>query len=232
MKIKNIAVLFIILILLLSSCNSEEIKPGKDMNIQSNGGEESDLNSENIFQDINYIVLDMEKSQPNKCILTIRLENRIKADEIHQIAWAIENSEGADCAPLFIFYYLPNETPGVDIPWASSHFNPTLDIKINKADLETITKLEASVPTSDENIIGTWIDEGVSPHIVVIEKIDDLFQTKEIYSDGSEWVKPTEVKIINGEERYYVIGYYMVVLENGNLALFDGQGYIYELEPK
>jgi len=67
--------------------------------------------------DVNYTLINMEKGSnatPLKCILDIRLPNRISEDEIKQIAEYIYQNEGADCSPLYIYYFLPDEEPGID----------------------------------------------------------------------------------------------------------------------
>jgi hypothetical protein len=165
--------------------------------------------------------------------LDIRLPNRISEDEIKHIAEYINQNEGADCSPLFIYYFLPDEEPGIDGAWAYSWFNPQLEVKINGMNLETEATLEASIPRVDENVIGTWLDTWGLAHTVVIRKVNGVYQMTSQYSDGSGETITLIEKVVNGEERLYEeSGIYMVIENNGNLGVYDNQGLIYECEPK
>jgi hypothetical protein len=183
--------------------------------------------------DVGYSVIDIERGSSTKCILDIRLPNRISEDEIKHIAEYINQNEGADCSPLFIYYFLPDEEPGIDGAWAYSWFNPQLEVKINGMNLETEATLEASIPRVDENVIGTWLDTWGLAHTVVIRKVNGVYQMTSQYSDGSGETITLIEKVVNGEERLYEeSGIYMVIENNGNLGVYDNQGLIYECEPK
>jgi len=187
--------------------------------------------------DVNYTLINMEKGSSTKCILDIRLPNRISEDEIKNIAEYIYQNEGANCSPLFIFYFLPDEEPGIDTAWAYSHFNPQLEVKINGLNLETEATLEESIPIVDENVIGTWLDTWGLARTIVIKKLNGSYQMTTLYGDGSGETKTLGVEVVNGEERLYenpgnYYGDYMVIENNGNLAFYDNKGLIYELQPK
>jgi hypothetical protein len=169
--------------------------------------------------------------------LDIRLPNRISEDEIKHIAEYIYENEGADCSPLFIYYFLPDEEPGIDGAWAYSWFNPQLEVKINGMDLETEATLEASIPTADDNVIGTWLDTWGIAHTIIIKRQNGSYLMTTLFGDGSGETKTLYVQVVNGEERlseapgnYH--GAYMVIENNGNLAFYDSQGLIYEDQPK
>lgn len=187
--------------------------------------------------DVSYTLINMEKGSSTKCILDIRLSGRIPEEKIKRIAEYIVENEGKGCSPLFIFYFLPDEKPGIDMAWAFSHYNPQLEIKINGLDLETKATLEAKLTKADENVIGSWLDTGVLSHTIVIKIVKDTYQMSTVYGDGSGETKTLGVEVVNGEERLYenpgnYYGDYMVIQKNGNLAFYDNKGLIYELKPK
>jgi hypothetical protein len=184
---------------------------------------------------LDYSIINIEKGTATKCILDIRLPDRISVDKIKQIAEFISENEGSGCSPLFLYYFLPNEKPGIDTAWAYSHFNPQLEVKINGLDLETKATLEAKAPQVNENEMGIWIHAGVLPHKIEIRKMMDAYQMTTVYGDGSGETKTLGIKIVDGEERLYEkpmnsFGDYMVIKNNGNLAFYDNKGFIYELQ--
>jgi len=185
---------------------------------------------------INYTLIDKELGSSKKCILDIRLPDRISEDEIKAIAEHLRDNEGESCSPLFIFYFLPGEIPGTDMAWAYSHYNPQLEIQINGLSLKTKATLEADKTSDDENVVGSWLDAGSISRKIVIKKINNSYRMTSTYGDGSGETVTLTVKVVNGEERLYetpgnLYGDYMVIKENGNLAFFDDAGFIYELLP-
>ena len=58
-----------------------------------------------------------------------------------------------------------------------------------------------------------------------------------LYSDGSGETKHLIVQTVGGTERFIEYlnnptGDYIVILDNGNLAFYDNEGFIYEDYPK
>jgi hypothetical protein len=162
------------------------------------------------------------------------LPNRISKNNIVPVAEYISQNEGAGCSPLFIFYFLPDETPGIDTAWAYSHFNPQLEVGINGLSLENEATLTLLQPTADKNLIGIWLDTWGLSRNVIIRKVNGEYQMTSQYSDGSgETITLTE-KTVDGQERLYdeESGTYMIIENNGKLGVYDNQGLIYECEPK
>lgn len=82
--------------------------------------------------DFEYALIDMDFGTGSKCVLEIQLQDRISAEEIEQFAYYLSENEAKDCAPLFIFYYLPGQETVYENAWAYSHFNPDLQVKISE----------------------------------------------------------------------------------------------------
>ncbi|MCJ7530043.1 MAG: hypothetical protein MUO64_03295 [Anaerolineales bacterium] len=185
----------------------------------------------------NYSMINKELGSSTKCILHIRLPDRIPEEKIKSLAEYLQENEGKNCFPLYIYYFLPDDVPGTDMAWAYSNFNPELEIKINGLDLETKATLEAIKPSDNENVVGIWLDTGALPHKIVIKKINSSYEMTTTYGDGSGETKILTVKVINDEERLYenpgnYYGDYMVIKSNRNLAFYDNAGLIFELPPE
>jgi len=103
-------------------------------------------------------------------------------------------------------------------------------------DLETEATLEASISIADANVIGTWLDTWGYARTIVIRKLNGSYQMTTLYGDGSGETKTLGVEVVNGEERLTIpddfFTGYMVIENNGNLAFYDNQGFIYECQPK
>jgi hypothetical protein len=182
---------------------------------------------------ISYTLINIEKGSNTKCTLDIRLPKRIPKDDIVKVANYISQNEGKGCSPLFVFYFLPGETPGINTAWAYSHFNPELELGINGLSLETEATLAAIQPTADNNVVGTWLDTWGLSHTVIIRKVSGEYQMTTQYSDGSGETIPLTEKVVNGKARLYEkSGIYYVIENNGKLGVYDNQGLIYECEPK
>jgi hypothetical protein len=89
----------------------------------------------------------------------------------------------------------------------------------------------------DNYIVGTWLDTWVGTCTITIKKINGSYQMTRLYSDGSGETKPLIVQTVGGTERFIEYpnnptGDYIVILDNGNLAFYDNEGFIYEDYPK
>lgn len=185
-----------------------------------------------------YILLNKELGSSNaKCVLDIRLHDRILESQIKDLAEYIKSTDGVNCSPLFIFYFLPGEVPGIDFAWAYSHYNPGLEVNINGLDLETKATLEALPTPDDENLVGIWMDTWAFSRKIMISKVSGAYEMTVVYGDGSKETKTLTVKFVDGEERLFeyadnYFGDYMVIDENRNLVFYDNEGFIYEVPPE
>lgn len=125
---KKTSMLIIFCTIILISCSPFSIS--NQTTFDEKTSEQSDI----LKPDIEYSIINIDKgtsATPNKCIIDIRLSNLIQEEDINQIAKYVKEIEGAKCEPLFIYYFLENNQPGIDSAWAYSNFNPDLEVKIN-----------------------------------------------------------------------------------------------------
>jgi hypothetical protein len=186
---------------------------------------------------VSFSVIKKEAGSSTDCLLYIRLKNRTNEGEVISLSEYLKKREGKDCFPLYLYFYLEDEVPGTDIPWANSKYDPKLEVTINGLDLQTEATLEAKPLKSAGNLIGVWIDTEIFPHKIEIRKINSEYEMTTTYSDGSGEIKTLYIEIMDGEERLYenpgnYFGDYMVIRSNKNLAFYDNEGLIYELHPE
>lgn len=216
------------------------------------GPEKTDMPRPNV----EYSILFAGKVPPSECIFEVRLPEKISEDDIRQLADFLKANEARNCSPLYIFYYLPNDTPGTDTAWAYSHFDKEFVIAINGLDIDTESTLAASFPAAQttaqvstpvtkaatpspkavDNLVGKWLYDRDLPHTIVIRKNNGTYEMTTRFGDGSGETKTLVAKVVGGEERLYenpdnYYGDYMVIKKNGNLAFYDNQGFIFEFEP-
>jgi hypothetical protein len=61
-----------------------------------------------------------------------------------------------------MFYYLPKyDTEERPMPWARTHFNPTLEVEIAGFDIETEKALRDLTIDYKGKLLGSWLIEGV-----------------------------------------------------------------------
>lgn len=237
---KKVSILFILLLIttvsmMIVSCSSSSSSV-------PSGYEVSNTDVPEISKpDVEYTIINIEKgtpATPKKCIIYVRLTNQIQDEKIGQIAEYLKINEGSQCSPLYIYYFLANDQPGVDSAWAYSNFNPDLEVKINGMTLGEKSTLEADLQKQnnqpeDNNIVGSWLCSYGFSYTAVLKKTNDSYELTTKYADGSGETKPLYAKIINGEERLFEnagisTGTYIMIEKNGNLGYFDNQGFIFD----
>lgn len=88
---------------------------------------------EKIENKLEYTIENQECFKPYKCSYDIRLQNTQTEQELKQIAQEIKLSS-PKVERIFISYYLPCMKTG-NPSWATSHYNPNLEIMFFKYNL-------------------------------------------------------------------------------------------------
>ncbi len=160
----------------------------------------------------------------------IRVHEILEENDLKEIAYHLK-SQHLSFARIYIFYY----QPGMELDqgaWATSHFNPELEIDIygmtkanaNNADtaMERLNQLSAS-----EEIIGTWIDDRpfIPVHYIRITRNQSgqYYQADVYFTDLSNG-KTILSKI--GDKYVYENGFgeYFLVEPNGTLGWYNDNG--------
>jgi SLA1 homology domain 1, SHD1 len=163
-----------------------------------------------------------------KASLDVRLAERVSKAKLIAIANELQGFADNKQPRLFIVHYLPNMK--IDAGgWATSHFNPKLEIRIIGTTKEEYARLqkEASKPTGS-NVIGRWVDKTAFPGVIsFLRKNGKVFKTK-TFQDGSKGEYEMVVRKVGSQTRYMEknskTSDYVIIKANGDLAHGDDEG--------
>ena len=183
------------------------------------------------FQGVNYSIIEKSNMGSIKASIEIRLEQKVSKDYLQKFALKLQQKEPRQYERMFITYYLPGMTPGSGA-WATSHFNPNLEVKILGTTIEEEKALKSDSGGASGEIIGEWIDE--SPYVgakyTFLRRSDKIFMIRK-FKDGSgsetEMVQKKHSRRLRFEEkRGNDFGEYYLIESNGNMGIYDNDGLI------
>lgn len=182
-----------------------------------------------IPSDVTFSIIDSSTIPGIKRSLDVRLNKKVSEHTLRAIALKLMAQDSRPYDRTFITYYLPGMTVGAGA-WATTHFNPDLDVRIlgltAEANAKPITK---SVPANRE-VIGRWLDENLGSRITIFGEKGRLF-IEQTFTDGSslQW-ELAERKSPLGRRFDKVegssTGDHWVVGSDGNLQMRDDDGLI------
>lgn len=164
-----------------------------------------------------------------KLSVTVRLSAKLPAERLEVIAADIKgNNLGYE--RIFIEYLLPGMEYG-NGAWATTHFDPTMKVKILGITFEKERELSVVPVVDGREIIGAWIHEWwfTGGRIVFFRKDDRVF-VEITYQDGSAKIDEYRPKPeIGGGTRYDPVEYndfgeHFLLLESGELQYRDREG--------
>lgn len=179
---------------------------------------------------VSYKILSDEKKSNIKRTVQIELERRITAQEIEKIAQEIFDLEQQKYERTFIMYSIKNENMGG--AWATSHFDPTLNVKILGSTVDEHQKLNAVQVKVDGKVIGQWRSTwGFETTMVMYEHKNKMW-LKQILSDGSSTDADELIKINKNNKQGFAIkdddnSEYYVINQNGDLEFWSERGNYY-----
>ena len=183
------------------------------------------------FQGVNYTVIEKSNLGSIKSSIDVRLEKRVTGAFIRKLALKLREAETVKYERMFITYYLPGMTPGSGA-WATSHFNPNLEVKILGTTIAEEKALRVESKDSSGGVIGKWLDE--SPYVGAIYtflrsngKIIMVRKSKDGSSSEREMIQKRQSGLLRFEEKVgRRQGEYFLVERNGNLSIYDNIGLI------
>ena len=209
----------------------------------------------NIKLNDDYSIIKIETIPGIKASIDVRLKREFYKSEIEELAYILKNQLNQDYENIFICYYMPGMKVG-NGAWATSHFNPDLDIfmtskfyddTIKKEEIDTTKTKIAFQKFKDKNrsakIIGNWYEgNGL---IIIFYKKRKKYYLIEIKTENPIIGKPVELLIRkSGTNIKYIIkdllypkdmenvkligDYtdYYKIERNGDLSLYDKIGLI------
>lgn len=151
--------------------------------------------------DLEYTIEKTTRIPNLKLGLDVRLNHKISEQTLKVLAEKLRVDDGRTYARTFILYYLPGMV--IDSgAWASTHFNPDLEVKILGLSLEDENKASKIQAPAGTEIVGEWNDErpGMGSRLSMI-KTGKKIQMKTIYKDGSSGVEDLTLK---SDSRYSI----------------------------
>lgn len=184
-----------------------------------------------IPKDVSYTIVNKDIIPGIKRGLDIRLNKKVSEKVLHSIAVNIKKSDSNTYERTFIGYYLP----GMELnagAWATTHFNPDLEVRILGLTEKQEQNLEQNPKNASRKVIGAWLDERpfMRNRVTIFRKNREVFMKKE-YEDGSN----DTVQLIEKEsplgQRFDEVGgsaagEHWVIDSNDNLQLRDDEGMI------
>ena len=183
-----------------------------------------------IFQGVNYKIIEKSSLKNIKYSVEIELSKKVSEQYLRSLALQIQKKAPQEFERIFILYYLPGMTPGAGA-WATSHFNPNLEVKILGLTIGEEEVLKSQPNNVSNNVIGEWIDE--TPYIA--GKYTFLKRNGKIlmvikFKDGSTLEREMLQFERSGNLAYREqgdndFGEYYVIESNGNLSAYDNEGF-------
>jgi len=183
------------------------------------------------FQGVKYTVIEKSNLGTIQGSIDIRLEKKVKKEFLYKLALKLREAEPRKYERMFITYYLPGMTPGSGA-WATSHFNPNLQVKILGTTLEEEKALKSEPKSPSGEVIGIWLDE--SPYVGVkytfMRRNGKIIMVRK-FKDGSSSEKEMIQKKQSGRLRFEEkegndFGEYYLIERNGNMGIYDKAGLI------
>jgi hypothetical protein len=174
-----------------------------------------------------YSIINNNITPGIKRSVDIRLNERISEEELRQIALAIHSSD-PNYPRTFILYYLPGMELGSGA-WATTHFNPNLEVRILGLTAETEARLTTDTENGQRNVLGRWLDDRpyASNRITIVQE-GKKFVVETLFKDGSKLTQELWETASRQGRRFNIVGTYdyLVIDAQGNLRLEDNDGLI------
>ncbi len=137
-----------------------------------------------IPSDVSFSVINSTTVPGIKRSLTVRLNKKVSKKTLAAIAHKLKVQDPGAYDRTFITYYLPGMAVGSGA-WATTHFNPDIDVRILGLTAQSEKKnIALPAPTAAE-VVGRWLDSTLfrGSRIVIFRKGGRLF-VEQTFKDG------------------------------------------------
>ncbi len=182
-------------------------------------------------EDVTYEIINTNTFLDYKRSLDVRLNKKVSEGILRTIALKLKAQDPRNYERTFICYYLPNMEVGAGA-WATTHFNPDLEVRILGLTAEQEEALKKQPDDPSREVIGSWLDE--SPYLgckVTIFRQNGKLFMENTYKDGSSGKKEI-VEKLSGKVRTFrrkegsSVGEFYLIDKQDNLQLWDEEGII------
>lgn len=165
-----------------------------------------------------------------KCSLDVRIEKPVSKSELERLAIQLyEEYDGSTFERMFVCYFLPGMELNAGV-WASTHFNPDLDVRILGISTEQAAALSRPFQPAEGQIVGRWLEQGpgFSRRLTIYRESNRAFM-HEHFRDGSErTVELSEstcergIRFVEKDDRGH--GEFWILDKSGYLSLWGPDG--------
>ena len=179
--------------------------------------------------DVTFSIIDSSTIPGIKRSINVRLNKEVSEITLRAIALKLKASDSRSYDNTFITYYLPGMAAGAGA-WATTHFNPDLEVRILGLKSGDETRLVAQSNHANRDMIGRWLDEGLGSRITIFDEDGRLF-IQQAFKDGSSFKKELVESRSPLGRRFDKVdgsstGDYWILRSNGNLQIRDNDGLI------
>lgn len=184
-----------------------------------------------IPDDVSYTVIDTDIIPGIKRSLDVRLNQKVSQDVLRAIALELKSNDSRQYDRTFIAYYLPGMTVDAGA-WATTHFNPTLDVRILGLTVPEEKALVTEPLAADREVTGSWLDEiTYAGSRITIYREDGTLYIEWKFKDGSTLKEKLVEKPSPLGQRFDMkegssSGDHWVIDQEGNLQIRDNLGLI------
>lgn len=173
-----------------------------------------------------YSIISDEAQGKIKRTVEVRLQEKVSEETIREIANMIRAADSRSFHRTFIGYYLPGQPVG-EGSWATSNFDPRLDIKIwgLPKDSEELVSKAAKL---SETEIGRW---DFASYLIILLRNENKIMVRRIHADGSFGDVEVSAYSVGSEvilKRMEADGYggFWILDSDSNLREMDKEGFI------
>jgi len=186
---------------------------------------------------VTYSIVDSYILPGIKRSLVVRLNKKVSEETLRNIAFKLKVQDPRYYVRTFISYNLPGMKLNSGA-WATTHFDPNLEVRILGVTLEQEEFFRRDAANSPQSVIGTWLYEmfGVAQRFNMsrtwtIYRQDNSFYIKTAYTDGSGGTtlieeKPHSRGRFFQTEKQITDGEYFLLDGQGDLQWWDKEGWI------
>lgn len=185
-----------------------------------------------IPDDVSYTFEKDESLRDVKRSVVTLLNKRVSSEVLRSLAFKIKRFDPVDYERTFMMYYVPGIDPlRGNGTWATTHFNPDIDVRILGLTQEQIETLQNKPFLESRRMIGSWIIEimGLSHRLDLFEEDGKVWKEK-TYGDESSGIVEMVELVSNDGRRFEEIeprfGEYLWVHSTGELQFWDEEGRI------
>lgn len=189
------------------------------------------MSAASIPADVRYTTIDASVVQGVKRSLDVRLNRKVPEHVLRLIAMDLKERDPGKYERTFILYYLPGMKVGAGA-WATTHFNPTLEVRILGLTIEREEALTKEPADKSGEVVGEWLDESpvIGGKITIYRQNGKLYMEHK-YKDGSSSKEEMVEKASSSARRFEKkppssFGEYYVIDREGNLEIRDREGLI------